>query len=308
MPVVNGLTRAAESARIGDQQDVEAPPRIVRDHSFVGVDYPLDHDGKTEQHRPARVQLLRAASKFVVTSPKLTKPDQASVSVSISNTGAGHNLPSGFAFARQMWVELVVRDAATNGVVFSSGVVQSNTDDLCDAATMAESNDPINKHVQGCKLPDPQLVNFQRRLVDKADVLRDAQGTPIANERGELTPVAAEGATEQSIQRIAGNPVARNRPSDKQPLISIPPGKTRTFSYAFTLPPTTTALNVKARLMFRNLPPYFLRDLAANQPPGEQPQLGPMIKNLDVVEMASAASKAELARGATGAPVATPDG
>ena len=48
-----------------------------------------------------------------------------------------------------------MRDAATNAVVYSSGVVQSNTDDLCDAATMAESNGPIREHVFFHPNPQP---------------------------------------------------------------------------------------------------------------------------------------------------------
>lgn len=289
MPAMRGMTRAAESAAIPDQQDVAAPPREVHDHSFVGVDYPLEHPGTADPHRPTRQALLRSAAKFNVTAPTFDAASRTGrVTVSLTNVGAGHNLPSGFAFARQMWVELLVTDKTGKQLVFESGVLRKNTDDLCDRATFDDAQSPIRAQMQGCTASDPQLVNFQRKLVDKADILKDGSGQPVVNERGELTPVAAVGASETSIQRVAGNPVARKRPIDGQPMISLPPGQTRSFGYAFKVPAGMNGVNIRARLMFRNLPAYFLRDLAKNQPPNEKPQLAPLIQNLDLIEMGSA--------------------
>jgi hypothetical protein len=289
MPVVRGLTRTAETARIPDQQDVAAPPREVHDHSFVGVDYPLEYPGTKDPHRPTRSALLRSAAKFTLSNPTFDAASRTGkITVNLTNAGAGHNLPSGFAFARQMWIELLVTDATGKQLVFESGVLRKNTDDLCDRATFDDAQSPIRQHMEGCQASDPQLVNFQRKLVDKADILKDAAGQPVVNERGELTPVAAADASETSIQRVAGNPVVRKRPIDGQPMVSLTPGQSRSFGYAFRIPAGMGAVSIRARLMFRNLPPYFLRDLAKNQPPNEKPQLGPLIANLDVVEMASA--------------------
>ncbi len=294
MPVMKGQTRAAESAAIPVQQDTVAPPRVVRDHSFVGVDYPIDVPGKKDPHRPARVALLRAGARFELTKPRIdAETRRATSQISITNVGAGHNLPSGFAFARQMWVEFIVKDQAGR-VIFTSGKVDSATDDLCDAGTFDDDKSPIRKLMQGCKRSDPQLVNFQKKLVDKATVEKDAQGRPIKNDRGELIPAAASDASEQSIQRIAGNPITRKRPSDGQAMGSIEPNKTRTFAYTWQVPDGTTKLNVSARLLFRNLPPYFIRNIAKEQPPNEVPQLGPMVDNLDIVEMAKQKASARV--------------
>lgn len=139
--------------------------------------------------------------------------------------------------------------------------------------------------MQGCKVSDPQLVNFQKKLVDKSEVERDAQGVPVRNERGELIPTPAVDAVEQSIQRVAGNPITRTRPIDGQRMGSILPGQERGFIYKFAVPEGVDAANIRARLMFRNLPPYFVRDIAANQPEGEEPAIAPLVKNLDIVEM-----------------------
>ena len=40
--------------------------------------------------------------------------------------------------------------------------------------------------------------------------------------------------------------------------------------------------------MFRSFGPYFLRALAAGQPKREKPRLGPLVKNLQIDEMAAA--------------------
>ncbi len=291
MPVIAGLTRMADSARIPFDQDRQAPPREVHDHSFVGVDYPIDKPGSADPHREKRVDLLRRGAALSASAIRFDpQTRRASIDISISNVGSGHNLPTGFAFARQMWVELMVGDESRR-LLFGSGILKNNTDDLCDANIFDDANSPIREFMVGCKKSDPQLVNIQLKLVDKADILRDAQRNPVENEKGELIPIAAEGASEQSIQRVAGNPVARKRPSDGQLLTPIEAGKTRRYSYTWVVPAGVTQMNARARLMFRNLPPYFLRDIADHQPPDEVPRLAPMISNLDVVEMASTTSK-----------------
>ena len=91
--------------------------------------------------------------------------------VTIANSGTGHNVPTGFAFARQMWLEVKVSDGS--GAFFSSGVVANSASDLCDSATLDEPNNPLLPYVKGCDKSDPALVNFQRKLVNRFDIARD---------------------------------------------------------------------------------------------------------------------------------------
>jgi hypothetical protein len=291
MPVMGNLTKMADSARIPFDQDRQAPPREVHDHSFVGVDYPIDKPGRDDPHRDKRVGLLRRAATLTASSIRFDQQRRvASLDVTITNVGAGHNLPTGFAFARQMWIEMMVGDQSRR-LLFSSGLIRNDSSDLCDANLFDDRNSPIRKYMVGCKKSDPQLVNFQLKLVDKADILRDPQRNPIKNEKGELVPIAAEGAKEQSIQRVAGNPVARKRPIDGQALTPIEAGKSRKFTFSWRVAEGVTEMNARARLLFRNLPPYFLRELADHQPANDRPRLEPMLDNLDVVEMASSTTK-----------------
>ena len=288
MPVVAGSRRVAERATIPFEQDEPAPERRTPDHSFVGVDYPLDEVARSDPHRGARAALLQGAARLDVDTGEggvVNRLDKTlTLKVTVTNVGAGHNLPTGFAFARQMWLEVRVLDAG-GAAVFSSGVLAAPTDDLCDAATLDDAGNPVLPHVRGCAGSDPQLVSFQQKLVDRIDIARDAGGRPKRNVKGELQVIQAEGAEETWLQRIRGGPVARVRPSDKQTLTTIAPNDSRTFQYRVPAPPA--GATVAVRLLFRNLPPSMLRALAANQPANEQPKLGPLIGNLQIVEMAS---------------------
>jgi hypothetical protein len=286
MPIVQGKRRAADDAIVPLEQDYDAPARVLHDHSFVGVDYPIDEVPKRDPHRDKRERLLRSAAKLDI-EPGSVSAGGGSVGfrVSVKNVGAGHNLPTGFAFARQMWLEVTVTDG-NGSVLGSSGQVSGSATDLCDANTLEDQGNPMTRFVQGCSAPDPQLVNFQAKLVDRTEPAKK-NGELVRNEKGELVNAQPEGSEETWLQKLDGGVVARVRPSDKQVLTTIGPNDTRTFAYRIPLSRAgggKTTLTV--RLLFRNLPPYFLRALAANQPADEQPKLGPLIPNLQIVEMA----------------------
>lgn len=287
MPIVPGKNRVAEKALIPAEQDAAAPPRKLHDHAFVGVDYPLDTVHVKDPHKDAREALLRSAARLDLDPQTIAiAGNNVTFKVGITNTGAGHNLPTGFAFARQMWLEVKVSDPS-GAVLFSSGLVGNTVTDLCDASTLDDENNPVLPHVLGCSASDPQLVNIQGKLVDKTEPKKDKNGELVRNEKGELVNAQTEDGEETWLQRLGGGVVARIRPSDKQALGTIPPNDTRTFGYKVPLGVRPSAVTISVRLLFRNMPPYFLRALAANQPADEKPKLGTFIPNLQVVEMAS---------------------
>jgi hypothetical protein len=273
MPVDPDQSRAADGAWLLFEQDVAAPERVVHDHSFVGVDYPIDQ--KKDYQGKKRRKLLRSAVTLDARAAggKLT--------VTIENSGAGHNVPTGLAFARQMWLEVKMLDGAGR-LLKGSGVLDEPTDDLCDNDTMAVPPAALAKHVRGCKGgPDAELVNFQQKLIERIDVVRDAAGAPLLK-NGQRQVIASEGARESVLQRIKGGAVPRVRPIDQQKLTPIPPRESRSFDYAMP----NGVKTVTVRLLFRIFPPYFLRGLAKGQEKGEKPRIKPLIKNLRVERMA----------------------
>lgn len=266
--------RAAESADLYFEQDGRGPKRKTRDHSFVAVDYPLDVPPSKDPQQKKRKRLLASAARIELSSVG------TNLTVTIDNSGSGHNLPTGLAFARQMWLEVQAFNGAGTRV-FSSGVLDDTSDDLCDENTMS---DVFANHVVGCRRSDPHLVNFQLKLVDVIDTKKDAAGNEERDEDGDRIVIAAEGAKESALQRLTGGAVARRRPIDKQLLVPIEPGEERSLKYVLPF----NARTVKVRLLFRSFGPYFIRALAAGQPKNEKPKLGPLVENLQIDEMASA--------------------
>jgi hypothetical protein len=288
MPVV-ARTRAADSASIPFEQDFEAPDRAVHDHSFVGVDYPLELTQAEDKLHSRRLDLLRGAG-VVGLVPGSTELESGELSfrIEVANTGTGHNLPGGFAFVRQMWLEVTLKDAFGN-VLASSGRIARPTDDLCDSSTLIADN-PMRGFVEGCSVADPQLVNFQQQLVTRIRVARDAAGQPRQDVRGEPVLEADDGGSETWLQHIEGGPVPRKRPADGKHVPPLAAGERRSFEYRLRLPgaaPPASTLRLDVRMLFRPLPPYFVRALASAQPENEVPQLRPLLPNVRVFEMAA---------------------
>jgi hypothetical protein len=291
MPVV-ARTRAADSATLVFEQDREAPARVTHDHSFVAVDYPLELTQGQDELHARRLELLRRAASLQLEEGSLrVERGELAFRVEVANTGTGHNLPGGFAFVRQMWLEVTLRDGFGNLVV-ASGRLDKPTDDLCDASALAPQN-PMRPFIEGCAAADPQLVSFQQQLVTRTRAALDANGVPRLDLRGQPVLETDEGGSETWLQHLEGGPVARVRPADNKPVSALVAGERRSFGYRLPVPSNAAAgsLRLGVRLLFRPLPPYFLRALARNQPANETPQLTPLIPNVRVFEMAALSAR-----------------
>jgi len=287
MPLVKGA-RSAESALIPLEQDGEAPTRRLRSHRFVAVDYPLDSAPVREESRAAREGLLRSAASLSLDQAKLQQRDgRVTFDVSLQNTGTGHNLPGGFAFVRQMWLEVTLLNVQGQAVA-ASGLIRKPTDDLCDASIIDDPSNDLRAFLVGCKETDRQLVSFQQMLMDKVELLRDASGVVQLDLRKEPKLRPAPGSKEAIVQFLTGGAVPRLRPSTGKPTPPLIVGEQRAFAYSFDVPSNSGAQRVRARLLFRAVPPYFLRALAKTQTASDGARLDTMIPNLEVNEMARA--------------------
>ena len=88
---------------------------------------------------------------------------------------------------------------------------------------------------------------------------------------------------ETFLQFLHGGAVARARLDQDGDVGTLLPGEFRRFHYD-VVPPGIGG-TITARLLFRALPPYFLRALAKGQQ-GAGPDLSAAMKNLEIVEMA----------------------
>ena len=275
MPLVN-TPRAAEAADIPFEQDREAPPRPVHDHSFVGADYPLDDAAAREALRPAREALLRSAAQLSVVPGSLKSSSETlSVALEVKNAGTGHNLPGGFAFVRQMWLEVSVLDDAGR-LLAGSGALASPSDDLCDSSIVDDAQSPVRPFIAGCTRSDPLLVNFQQMLVDVAQPKRGPGGEPVLDRRGEALLEPAANAHETVIQTLTAGASPRIRPFDKKGTAPLDAGEAQAFPYTFAISGAGKPTRLRARLLFRTNPPYFLRALG----------VAPLLGGLEVSEMA----------------------
>jgi hypothetical protein len=139
--------------------------------------------------------------------------------------------------------------------------------------------------VVGCTSSDRQLVNLQQQLFDKIELLRDASGVVQVDSRGEPKLRAAPGAKEAVVQYLTAGPVPRVRPSTGKPTPPLLVGEQRSFPYRFDLPSGVSAERLRVRLLFRAVPPYFLRALAKTQTPSDGQNLAALVQNLEINEM-----------------------
>ncbi|MFZ5895628.1 MAG: multiheme c-type cytochrome [Myxococcota bacterium] len=274
--------RSAEHADIPFEQDQDAPLRPLRSHHFVGPDYPLDQPALRDATHAERKALLSSAVALNATVTRVA--DELRCTVSLKNSGAGHNLPGGFAFVRQMWLEVSVFDAQ-NRLLASSGRLKATSDDLCDHELLQPGR-ALARFAVGCNAIDPQLVNLQQRLLDRVEIAKDAAGTQLRDIRGEFVLSAAAGADEVVVQHVTSGPVARVRPFDNQRLTPLFPGETRNFNYSFGVAGSARPLRTEVRVLFRAVPPYFLRALASQQTERDGPRLDTLVGNIEVVEVA----------------------
>jgi len=116
-----------------------------------------------------------------------------------------------------------------------------------------------------------------------------ASTNPLTGEQDVL--IQSREGNETYIQFFTGGGVARTRPFDRQLLGTIRPNQRKTFNYVAPLGRNVRSGSFTARLLFRNLPPYWVRAMGKEQKPGlaDGPQLGPLVVNLQTVEIGKVA-------------------
>lgn len=273
MPVRVGTIRVAEGARIGtDEQQTQAPARTIHSHKLVGVDYPLDD--ANDESSAERLELLQQGISFDVKGFTF-EGGKLAFDVSLANTGTGHAFPTGFAFLRQLFVDVAITDAS-GALVTSSGHLLNPADDLCDKATF---DGPLGVSLSQCPKPDLQLVNLQLQLVTKVVPGVDEKGNPVAVAEPSF-------AKETVLENLDGGPVVRHRPSDGLPLAPLTPNEKRSYAYHFDLPGQGHNFHVSVKLRFRNLPPYVLRGLRDLSPP-QAKDLTKALARLKIIDIAT---------------------
>jgi hypothetical protein len=287
------------------------PDRQYRSHTFVGVDYDMDPNQLSKADRDRvleeRQQLLGSAVTLEVVNQPPERGSQVA-NVVVRNNLLGHDFPTGFAFARQFWLEVSAKTTSGRDVCLvpvgqvrspcGSGVLKAPADDLrqCDPLDVARVNGTDPKAGNGnvkfaAAFPasdcDPYLANFQKILTD---------GDP--DKDGVFTEVPFQSFLPDIVK-------IRTRISDQQkmdPLPSLKPGdnpngepSSKTFPYRFdtSAVPAGESLVVTAKLHFRHLPPDFVRGLEARgkdfvSPADAHIDAGDLLRNMVVTDVVEA--------------------
>lgn len=74
----------------------------------------------SQEHARQAVERLQAAAVIAITTAPMNRVSQNTIKIKVTNTGAGHYIPTGLTEIREMWVDLKVSDS-TGRVIYASG-------------------------------------------------------------------------------------------------------------------------------------------------------------------------------------------
>lgn len=314
------------------------PDRFHRSHAFLGVDYDLDPDAYRKlglsdddiaemlAEREAFLQSAVSMQVDVNFGEPINGQDVFIADVTIDNNFLGHAFPTGFAFARQAWLEVSAETVGGDEVCLinpnpavpagcSSGEIDDPDDDLPQCDTRA-----VEQALAGQEEPALLGVPVVPQLLDGEEnfTFELADGRPVgecdpwlANFQKILTDGDTDGdgvLTEVPYQAIRPDIVKlRRRVATAQVMRPLETIRTDaegndlssdTYQYAFDasrVPGGETPV-VTATLHMRHLPPVFVRSLAERLenrddiPDEARIDAEDLLDNMVVAELVTAAS------------------
>lgn len=108
------VARTLERVKVtGTTSEMSAKEREIHPHYFVGGNSDAERLTGSAMHATmAEARLKSAATLAIHVAERAANAPTLRVEVAVTNIGAGHALPTSLTELREMWVELVVRDAA----------------------------------------------------------------------------------------------------------------------------------------------------------------------------------------------------
>lgn len=290
-----------------------APERTRHSHHFTGVDYSLTPNYYEQEGMPidARETVLAEREKLLRSSMNLTisvsepADNKLSATVTVQSILEGHNLPTGFAFARQMWLEVYatttsgtqvcLADFEVDGIIIfancASGQIDSPQAELktCDPLALAEIGLKPSKNDELVKLNplsvspliacDPYLTNFQKILTD-ADFNGDGLFEEVSYQsaRADVVKTRVRTFDQQAMDALNTTILINGEPHDSA-----------SYEYVFNVTNLQgETIIITATMHFRHLPPYFIKDLNDNYPNGITAD--DLLANMTVVDIVTVES------------------
>jgi hypothetical protein len=258
MPSRAALAPAAEAPE-GQAFESALPPRRRTDHSFPGVHSAYWWDGPEREAKERQVgDMLEGIVNIDLEMPqRVASGTEFEIVVKLRNDGVGHDLPSGYGFWRDLWLELRVEDAAGR-LLFGSGLMDEG-DWLPD-----EYNPKVRQDPEGY---DPFLWSLRSRMVrapgasrawigsdrlvavPEEAIRRNINGTPIlGTETFDAGPIVARllalksaGAGAAPAALPSANAPSANAPSANPPSAKAPSAKAPSANPPSANPPSAEA-------------------------------------------------------------------
>lgn len=262
----------------------DLPKRVRTNHAFTGPDHQLivnaakerlslnDEEYKEyiDNYEKDRLRLLRNAAALSVQHPPGVAPGSTlKVVATVKNTFAGHQLPTGFTAERQIWLEVLLRDAKGK-VLYASGDLDHNGD-LRDAHSLEVEHGEVAR--------DKDLFNLQAKFMVRNFAGTETENLDTVNRL--LSPVPVNRPS-SGLSALFGSPFGV-RVSKK----GIPPRSSRKAAYGIPIPEGTEGpLSLSVRLRARHLPPHFLISIG----------LGDYIDKLRILDLYSHKAEIRLVR------------
>lgn len=291
----------------------DAPERPRHSHSFIGVDYNLTPgyyegegmpEGAREHVQEDRLALLSSALSLSIDVSQVDETRLSAV-VTVQSELDGHNLPTGFAFARQMWLEVsaettsgtqvCLADLDVGGQIIeadcASGRIATPQAELksCDPLALAEiglkpskNNELVQLNplsvapLSGC---DPWLANFQKILTD-GDFDGDGvfEEVPYQSVLADIVKTRVRVSDQQAMDALNTTILVNGEPHDSA-----------SYEYIFDLTGFEgQTVTVTAVMHFRHLPPYFIKALNAGYPDGIT--ANDLLENMNVLDLETVTS------------------
>jgi cytochrome c553 len=301
--------------------NLDLPDRTLHSHAFIGVDYDLEpghYAGLGVGGGDATQEVLGLREGLINSGVSIqaevrrqdVSQDFLLTEVTVRSGFIGHDFPTGFAFARQWWLEVsattedgepvcltsvdpgaaVIGSGAGIDSPCSSGTIESPSEDLkpCDPIEVADRfGTVLNSTVQiftpnpldDC---DPWLANFQKILTDGDP---DGDGTFVEVPYQSLQPDIVKNQIRVADQQAMG----ALKPYDDEFNTPDVDDRERTFVYAFDVSEVSgQEVTVNVVMHLRHLPPYFLRALDGFYPNGLSSKI--LLKQMVVSDIPGAPS------------------
>lgn len=234
----------------------DLPKRTLTNHTFTGPDHQVvtnaakerlnlsdeEYKAYIDNYEKDRLRLFRNAAGLSVEQPSEVAPGGTlRVVATITNRFSGHNLPTGFTAERQIWLEVLLRDAKGK-LLYASGDLDKNGD----------LRDGHSVEVEHGTVPvDSDLVNLQAKFVSRGFTGTETENLDPVNRL--LSPVPIHRPSSALVALIGAPFSAR---ITKKGILAR---SSQSFTYKISVPEKAEGpLKLSVRLRVRHVPPHFL--------------------------------------------------